>query len=83
MHLLFASDRRGSTDLWALPIASGKPNGEPIVVARDIPSAASLGITQSGAVYVEVNIVDTDISTAAFDFNAERFVGEPATPVQQ
>ena len=83
MHLLFASDRRGSTDLWALPIASGKPNGEPIVVARDIPSTASLGITQSGAVYVEVDIVDSDISTAAFDFNGERFVGEPAAPVQQ
>ena len=28
-HLLFASDRSGSSGIWALPMREGTPQGEP------------------------------------------------------
>lgn len=31
-HLLFKSDRRGTVDLFALPVTQGKPSGEPVLV---------------------------------------------------
>jgi Tol biopolymer transport system component len=38
--LLFASDRTGSTGLWGLGIADGKPNGAPQLLRSDLPLRA-------------------------------------------
>jgi len=34
--IVFESDRRGARDLWFLPVADGRPAGEPRVVWRDL-----------------------------------------------
>jgi Tol biopolymer transport system component len=52
-RLLFASDRTGMLALWSLRIVAGTPGGEPIMVRSEIPSASSLGMTVSGALYLQ------------------------------
>jgi len=34
--IVFESDRRGARDLWFLPVAGGRPSGEPRIAWRDI-----------------------------------------------
>jgi len=51
-YLLFATDRTGSTGLWALRMLDGKPQGAPEQVKSDIGSSWSLGLTSNGTMYV-------------------------------
>ena len=56
-HVLFRSNRTRKTSLWAIPVKSGRPAGEALLVKDDIPVARPLGpqmaatITRSGALY--------------------------------
>jgi Tol biopolymer transport system component len=49
--LLFASDRTGAIDAWALPVAGGRPAGEPRIVRKDIGAISPLGFTRDGAFF--------------------------------
>jgi Tol biopolymer transport system component len=51
-RVLFASDRRGSVDAWAIPVADGKPAGAPELVRLDLGHGFQpLGFTRSGSFY--------------------------------
>jgi Tol biopolymer transport system component len=51
-RVLFASDRRGSVDAWAIPVADGKPMGAPELVRLDIGHGFQpLGFTRNGSFY--------------------------------
>jgi Tol biopolymer transport system component len=58
--VLFASDRTGTMDAWALHVVDGKPRGEPVLVKKDIGQISPLGFTDEGAFFysLEVNVVD-------------------------
>ena len=47
-HLLFASDRSGSSGVWALPMREGTPQGEPKLIRANI-NPSPLGFTRSGS----------------------------------
>jgi len=66
-QLLFASDRTGSTDLWALPMAGRTPKGIAKRVHRDLGRVRPLGLTLDGALYYAVNLSMTDVFTVALD----------------
>jgi Tol biopolymer transport system component len=38
-HILFASDRAGTTGAWLLPVADGEPSGEPRLIKPDMSDA--------------------------------------------
>ena len=76
-QLLFASDRTGSTALWALPVADGKPHGAPVLLKPDIGSVTSLGLTASGALHVFKDTSTTALHIAPIDLEA----GKLGTPV--
>jgi Tol biopolymer transport system component len=81
-RLLFTSDRRGSTDLWALEFAGGKTVGSPELIKRDIGDGLPLGITTSGSLYTKVwPGSQTDIQGASFDFAKGQFLSTPAPVV--
>ncbi|MFZ2053370.1 MAG: tetratricopeptide repeat protein [Candidatus Aminicenantales bacterium] len=50
-HLLFASDRTGTFDVWSLPVSDGKPNGEPEMVRKNLGYVDPMGVTQNGDFY--------------------------------
>lgn len=80
-RLLFASDRTGSMGLWAVPMAEGRPTGPPELIRPDIP-ARSLGVTTSGALYIEAAVSERDIHVASLDFTTGKLLSPPARPVQ-
>jgi Tol biopolymer transport system component len=80
-HLIFRSDRPGSRGhaLWALPIAQGKPAGEPVVVKPDF-NGSPLGITVDGDVFYEALTSgprETTLFVATVDPEQGRVVQRP------
>ncbi len=80
-RLLFASDRTGSTALWGMPIAEGKPAGLPQLIKPEFASFA-LGMTAGGAMYVRANLSDRGIQVASLDFGTGKLLAPPVNPVQ-
>jgi Tol biopolymer transport system component len=69
-HLLYTSDRAGTVDAWTVQVTDGKPQGQPVVVKRDVGQLDAQGITRDGRVFVqktelvrEVYVVDVDPTT--------------------
>lgn len=54
--LLFRSDRRGSTDIWALAMEDGRPAGDPVLVVPDVSPARVAGLTSAGDFFYEVRV---------------------------
>ena len=50
-HLLFASDRTGTFDVWSLSVSDGRPDGEPEMVRKNLGYVDPMGITQNGNFY--------------------------------
>jgi len=82
-HLLFASDRNGSNDLWALPFSDRRPAGPAELVKANIGNAWSMGVTAAGALYMGVHAGDRDIEIASIDLNTGKAVGGPVKPIQR
>jgi len=79
--LLFATDRTGTSSLWALPVAEGKPAGEPFLLRPDV-QGFPLGMTASGSMFVGSQISDRDIHLATVDFAAGKLAAAPSRPIQ-
>ena len=82
-NILFASDRRGSLDLWHIQISDGKPQGNPELVKSDIGQRfQSLGFTQEGSFYYgNEGGQDNDIYTARLDPETGRMIAPPKSPI--
>lgn len=80
-HLLFSSTRRGTRDLWALPVSDGRVSGMPVLVKTDFGAGVrSLGITSKGAFFYglevgsrDVYVSDRDSGSGAVAGNRTRF----------
>ena len=81
-RLLFASSRTGSMGLWAVPISGGKPTGLPEMLRAEISSPSILGVSSTGALYVEANLNTKIIGMATLDLEAGRLVASAASPIQ-
>jgi Tol biopolymer transport system component len=74
-HLLFASDRTGAVGLWALRVADGEPHGAPAMLKPDIGSVNSLGLTESGALYIVRDSSTESLQVAPIDLEAGKLSG--------
>jgi Tol biopolymer transport system component len=81
-QLLFASDRRGSMDLWAQPFIDGRPQGSPAVLKPHFGNVIPLGITRSGALYMAAALWDEDIEIAPVDLTTGKSMS-PVRPIRQ
>jgi Tol biopolymer transport system component len=83
-HVLFASDRSGSTGLWAVPVADGKPQGQTMLVRSNIgPTIWSLGTTASGTLYTWKRTGETYIQVSSMDLNAGKIQAPPTGVFQR
>jgi Tol biopolymer transport system component len=78
--LLFASDRRGSMDLWGLPVANGKPQGAARLLKVEV-GGWSVGVTRSGVLLMGARVSDRDISIVPVDLAGAKATGAPVRPV--
>jgi Tol biopolymer transport system component len=74
--LLFASDRRGHLDLWAVPFRDGKADGQPLLVKQGLGRFYPLGFTSDGRYYYATLSATDDVFLADFDPNTGRVTGE-------
>ena len=74
--LLFASDRSGLSGVWSLPVADGKPRGEPELIRANI-NPSSLGLTRSGALYYGTATSGNYLYVAAADFESGKVLSPP------
>ena len=64
-YILFLSDRTGELDMWATQIEDGRPQGEPVLIRKDIGQIWSLGFTKTGAMYYGFDPSMIDVYTAS------------------
>jgi len=50
-ELLFASDRSGTMDAWAVAIQDGRASGQPRLIKRGLNQFLPMGVTANGALY--------------------------------
>ena len=76
-YLLFASDRGGSHNLWAVPMADGKPTAAALLTKRDIGTFWSNGISSNGTMYVWKAASPIYVQVASIDLAAGRLTATP------
>jgi len=74
-YLLFASDRSGSSGMWALPVHEGTPHGEPELIRANF-NPRPLGLTRSGALYYGLD-AEVHIFVASADFETGKQLSPP------
>ena len=78
-HLLVASERGGTPGVWAIPIANGKAQGEPILVRADLWRIIPVGTTADGSIFYGLMTGDRDIYSAAFDPRTGKVASQPVS----
>jgi Tol biopolymer transport system component len=66
-RFLFMSDRTGEMDVWALEMKSGRPQGKPYLLKKDIGKINPLGFTDDEDLYYVLYTGVNDIYTASLD----------------
>lgn len=82
-HLLFASDRTGTTGVYALSFEGGRPQGSARLVQSDIGQARGVGLTRSGLFYFALVPGSRDLLAASVDFESGRVQVPPASAAQR
>ncbi|MEO7888868.1 MAG: protein kinase [Vicinamibacterales bacterium] len=80
--LLFASNRSGTTDLWAVPVSDRRAPGTPGRLKADIGKVRSVGMTKTGSLYLRTPANEVDIEVVSIDLRSGRAVGAAARPPQ-
>jgi Tol biopolymer transport system component len=81
--ILFASDRRGSVDVWAIRMEEGKPKGAAVMVKAAVGQMHPLGITRSGSFYFGVGGAGNNIYVAKLDPATGKVLDQPTKLVKQ
>ena len=77
-YVLFISTRTVTRGLWAIPVADGKPQGQPFLIQRDLgPGAESNGITRSGILAHSVHSTISDTYTASMNAATGKVTSAP------
>lgn len=75
--VIFVSDRTGKQDAWALHVVDGKPQGEPILVRKDIGQISPLGFTDRGSFYYSLGVSVVDVFEGSLDLAKGTVVAPP------
>jgi len=77
--LLFLSDRSGTWDIWAVPVAGGKPQGEPELLKKDFGYGSEvLGFAPDGSLYYKTVTYLGGLYTGAVDLETGKVLVPPA-----
>ena len=74
--ILFTSDRRGTTDLFLLPMKDGVPAGAPALLKVGVGSISPAGLDRRGTVYYQSSVEMSDVFTRPLDPSTLQAAGE-------
>ncbi len=77
-EILFASDRSGTMDAWAIPIEDGRASGEARVIKRNLEGFMPMGITARGNLFYGIRTGTTNI--VVMDSHGSSKVMQTRTP---
>lgn len=80
-HVLFSSDRRGSTDAWMIPVSSGRAAGAAVMLIKGAGGIEPLGFTTEGAFYYATGGPEANVYIAELDPKTGRVVKVPEEPI--
>lgn len=72
--LLFATDRTGVHELWAVPVYSGKRSGEAFMVKADFGQVNTFGISKDGTLLYSRYMGAGHVYTASLDWASNKVV---------
>jgi len=75
--ILFSSDRTGTQDIWAIRIANGKPQGEPVMIKRYMGEIWPMGFTKKGTFYYGQSPSVTDAYIIKIDLEKGKILSPP------
>jgi Tol biopolymer transport system component len=75
--VMFASDRRGNTALWAIAIGDGKPAGSPLLVKPDMGNLLPLGFAADGSFFYGAQTGTEDVYVADLNPQTALLAGAP------
>ena len=81
--VLFASDRRGSVDVWAIQTENGKPKGAPVMLKSAIGRIHPMGITREGSLYFGVGGARNDVYVVKMDPATGQVLDSPSKLIQR
>ena len=79
-HFLFTSDRRGTVDLYALPIRGHMPAG-PVERLYEIGDRRPLGFAPNGGLYLRAVSTTAEVEVATIDFETGAQIGVAERPL--
>lgn len=71
-RILYATDRRGTRELYALSLRNSTPSGEAVVIARNVGETRLLGRTPDGTILTETYLQLSDVLSAPIDGDTGR-----------
>jgi Tol biopolymer transport system component len=75
--ILFASDRRGSVDIWLVSVSDGVLSGDPHLLKRDVGKFTPIGLARDGSYYFGVTHYDSHLYIANLDHDTGQLDGPP------
>jgi Tol biopolymer transport system component/DNA-binding winged helix-turn-helix (wHTH) protein len=78
-RMVFASNRAGTRDLWAMPVHNGQASGPPLLVQRNLTDAIPLGVTRSGSFFYQTNQDFEDVNLVQLSAAAGQVISGPAS----
>ncbi|OGD37606.1 MAG: hypothetical protein A2V45_00190 [Candidatus Aminicenantes bacterium RBG_19FT_COMBO_58_17] len=80
-HLLFTSDRRGSTDAWMIPVSNGRAAGAAVMLIKGSGGIEPLGFTTEGAFYYATGGPEANVYIAELNPKTGQVVKVPQEPI--
>ncbi len=80
-HVLFTSDRRGSGDVWMIPVANGRAAGAAVMLVKGAGDIESLGFTTEGAFYYATGRAEANVYVAELNAKTGQVVKAPQEPM--
>lgn len=82
-HLIFASDRSGTRDIWSIAVSDGKALSAAERLLSVTDTGEPLGITRDGTLFYARAADQSDIYIADIDLRDAKFVGQPRLASQR
>ena len=76
-HVVFASDRSGTIDVWRIPVADGKAQGPARRIKKDLGRFLPMAFTRQGLLYYALKTGASDIYVLDFHLAGGEIYGQP------
>jgi Tol biopolymer transport system component len=75
--LIFASDRTGTASIWTIRVSEGEPQGDPVLIKKDMGAIWPKGFDKKGSFYYAHETMVSDVYIAKIDSKTSEILSKP------